>query len=109
MIKNKESAEPMIIQLLPEFSFDYNHLKDLLSRIYSPAVINLCAVINLSISNKIVASFSRVKYVDIAPKAGLSAERRGDDIPLFEMAKARRRSLLGDFKRTFLEYVPIWH
>lgn len=46
-------------------------------------------MINLSIGNKIEASFSRVKYVDIAPKVGLSAERRGDDIPLFDMSKAR--------------------
>jgi hypothetical protein len=46
-------------------------------------------MVNLSIGNKIDASFSKVKYVDVAPKVGLAVEKRGHDIPLFPMYKAR--------------------
>lgn len=39
--------------------------------------------------NKLDVSFSRVKYVDIAPLVGLEPGREGSDIGTFAMSRAR--------------------
>lgn len=39
--------------------------------------------------NKLDVSFSRVKYMDIAPLLGLKPSREGDDIEPFAMPRAR--------------------
>jgi hypothetical protein len=43
----------------------------------------------IAVENNLDVSFSKVKYVDIAPKIGLDPILRGDDIPPFEMFRAR--------------------
>ena len=56
-------------------------------------------------------SFSKVQYVDIAPFVGLDPERRGHDIPTFEMFRARLpnetfRQIINDLQVLELQYGP---
>ena len=44
---------------------------------------------DLLLENNLDVSFSKVKYIDIAPKVGLDPGREGDDIPKFEIFCAR--------------------
>ncbi len=43
----------------------------------------------MAIAHRIDASFSKVEYREIAPKVGLDPMKGGDDIPTFEMHRAR--------------------
>jgi len=71
MVKNRERAELMVLELMDAYSFSFLDLKDILREH------------NLNIS------FSNVKYVDIAPKVGLKPFLEGEDIPTFPMYRAR--------------------
>jgi|SRR5579862_5903750 len=43
----------------------------------------------MHLDNNLEVSFSRVRYVDIAPKVGLEASGEGRDIPSFPVFRAR--------------------
>jgi len=71
MVKNRDRAELMILELMEEYSFSFPHLKELLRE------------------NNLEVSFSNVKYADIAQRVGLDPLAEGQDIPTFPMYRAR--------------------
>jgi hypothetical protein len=89
MITNKDKAQLMIIHLMMEFSFSPSLLKELLSRMLSAFAHFALPQLIIALGNQLDATFSKVKYKEIAPKVGLAPHRRGDDIPTFQMHRAR--------------------
>ncbi|KAL1987668.1 hypothetical protein VTN96DRAFT_2909 [Rasamsonia emersonii] len=70
-VATSKDPELMILKLMESHSFSFARLKELLIR------------------NGLEISFSKVKYVDIAPRVGLDPLKREQDIPLFDMFRAR--------------------
>ena len=89
MAENKDRAELMVLELMREYSFDFSRLKELLrGKVIQPHLFDLHPLI-VAIANNLNISFSKVQYVDIAPMIGLDPNVKGDDIPSFDMFRAR--------------------
>ena len=91
MVENKDSAELMILELMRRYSFSLSLLQDLLRRkANQPQVAWLiCIQLTIATENDLNVSFSKLRYVDIAPSVGLDPYLDGTDIPTFEMFRAR--------------------
>ncbi|KAN0082202.1 hypothetical protein V8E54_003500 [Elaphomyces granulatus] len=94
MIKNKEKAEVMILELMMKYSFNLSHLKHLLGK------------------HNLDVSFPKVRYSDIAPLVGLNPNARGRDIPTFEMFYARLPNeifplIVSDIRMFAAQYGPM--
>ncbi|OCK97655.1 uncharacterized protein K441DRAFT_675041 [Cenococcum geophilum 1.58] len=94
MAENENQAELMILELMREYSFSFPRLKELLRQ------------------NNLNVSFSKVQYVDIAPMVGLNPAVKGDDIPVFNMFRARLpnaifRKIVEDLQAFSAQYGPM--
>ena len=89
MAENKDRAELMVLELMREYSFSFSRLKELLrGKVIQLHLFDLHPLI-VAIANSLDISFSKVKYVDVAPMVGLDPNVKGDDIPSFNMFRAR--------------------
>ncbi|KAI9764334.1 MAG: hypothetical protein M1839_005965, partial [Geoglossum umbratile] len=94
MVKDKQRAELIILELMKEYSFSFPDLKELLR------------------DNNLEISFSRVKYKDIAPTIGLNLAVEGKDIPTCPMFQVRItnkpfRKILEDIQAFIYQYRPL--
>ena len=69
----------------------------------------ICIQLIVAIENDLNVSFSKVRYMDIAPLVGLDPRVRGTDIPTFEMSCARLpnaifSTIIDDLHRLELQY-----
>ncbi|KIW22070.1 hypothetical protein, variant [Cladophialophora immunda] len=71
MVENPKMAQVMILELMYKHQFNYSLLKELLRE------------------KNLDVSFSRVTYGEVAPKLGSLPTLQGEDIPTFEMFRAR--------------------
>jgi len=108
---NKGKAELMILELMRKFSFDLSDLRKLLRREANKSQVTRLIYIQLIVAteNDLNVSFSKVQYVDIAPRVGLDPRKRGEDIPTFEMFHARLPKasfpiIIGDLRRLEKQY-----
>ncbi|KAI9769791.1 MAG: hypothetical protein M1840_003785 [Geoglossum simile] len=94
MVKDRERAELIVLELMEEYNFDFQEFKRLLK------------------DNDLEVSFSRVRYKDIAPKIGLQPYSDGLDIPTFPIFRARLsndlfRKILEDIQLFTFQYRPL--
>jgi len=86
MAENEDTAELMILELMRKYSFRFSRFKDPLRRMLTTFKVT-CIQLIADVGNNLEVSFS--KYVDIAPLVGLEPALEGDDIPTFDMFRAR--------------------
>ena len=67
---------------------------------------------SVALDKNLEVSFSKVQYLDIAPKVGLNPHREGMDIPTFPLFRARLPQslfvkILEDLELSTLQYRPL--
>lgn len=112
------SSELAILQLLNHYDIDLDDLRRVLLGLYSSTkhIFRMRYKISMTLADKgLDVSFSRVKYFDIAPRVGLKFELAGNDMPTFDIHRARIPTplfgdIINDLEVVMKQYgLPIRH
>lgn len=113
MIKDHVRAELIMLELMEEYNFDFSEFKKLLKGTLALIPLTSSALLSKSLINptpgildqNFEVNFSRVRYIDITPKLGLSPKNNRWDIPTFLMFQT---CLSNDLFQKILEDIQIF-